>query len=165
MTSLVNNAGIGYVTPFDELTEADYRKFIDVNQVGVFLGMQAVLPSMRRAGGGSIINISSTAGLRGRDNIFAYVATKFAVTGMTKAAALDLAPEGIRVNSVHPGVIGDTGMTQASADYIMPKLDRIPLHRVGDPKEVSNLVLYLVSDDSGFCTGAEFVIDGGQTAR
>jgi len=163
VTALVNNAGIGYPVPIDELTEEEYRKFIDINQVGVFLGMKTVLPSMRRrkTGGASIINISSTAGLRAAPCAIAYVASKFAVTGMTKSAAMDLGPEGIRVNSVHPGTIGGTGMMMANLEYIKPILARTPLRRVADLKEVSSLIEFLVSDDSGYCTGSEFVVDGG----
>ncbi|MET0546540.1 MAG: SDR family NAD(P)-dependent oxidoreductase, partial [Caulobacterales bacterium] len=107
VTGLVNNAGIGYPKPLDGHSEEEFRKFVDINQVGVFLGMKSVLPSMRKrkSGGASIVNISSTAGLRAISNAIAYIATKFAVTGMSKSAALDLGPEGIRVNSVHPGTI------------------------------------------------------------
>jgi 3alpha(or 20beta)-hydroxysteroid dehydrogenase len=161
ISALVNNAALAYAVPFDELTEAEYRKFIDVNQIGVFLGMKAVAPSMRTAGGGSIINISSTAGLRGANQIFAYVGTKFAVTGMTKAAAVDLGADNIRVNSVHPGLID----TKDMHTYRTPILERTPLQRVADVREVSNLIAFLVSDESSFCTGAEFVIDGGLICR
>jgi 3alpha(or 20beta)-hydroxysteroid dehydrogenase len=163
VTALVNNAGIGYPVPFDELTEQEFRKFVDINQIGVFLGMQAAVPSMRRrtAGGAAIINISSSAGLRAAPNALAYVASKFAVTGMTKAAALDLGPEGIRVNSIHPGVIGGTGMAAANEEYLKTFLPKIPLRQLGQLRHVSGLVEYLVSDDSGYCTGGEFVVDGG----
>jgi 3alpha(or 20beta)-hydroxysteroid dehydrogenase len=163
VTALVNNAGIGYPVPLDDLTEQEYGKFFSVNQLGVFLGIKAVLPSMRRRsnGGASIVNISSTAGLRAVANAFAYVATKFAVTGMTKAAALDLGPEGIRVNSVHPGTIGGTGMVAANSEYIKPIVAKTPLRRVAELYEVSSLIEFLVSDDSGYCTGSEFVVDGG----
>jgi len=165
VAALINNAGIGYVVSFDDLTEAEYRKFIDINQVGVFLGMKAVVPSMRRRGGGSIINISSASGLRGGENILAYVGTKFAVTGMSKSAAIDLGPDGIRVNSVHPGLIGGTGLLEQAGDYIKPILQRTPLRRFADVKEVSALILFLVSDGSGFVNGAEIAIDGGLIAR
>jgi len=163
VTGLVNNAGIGYPVALDDLTEQEYRRFIDVNQVSIFLGIKAVVPSMRRrsGGGASIVNISSTAGLRAIANAFAYVATKFAVTGMSKAAALDLGPEGIRVNSVHPGTIGGTGMVAANAEYIKPVIAKTPLRRVAELGEVSSLIEYLISDDSGYCTGSEFVVDGG----
>jgi 3alpha(or 20beta)-hydroxysteroid dehydrogenase len=162
-TGLVNNAGIGHVIAFDDVTEAEYRRYIEINQMGVFLGMKAVLPSMRRRTGGdaSIVNISSAAGLVAGHDVFPYVATKFAVTGMTKAAATDLGPLGIRVNSVHPGVIGGTGMTKGAEDYSKPVVERTPLRRLGKVHDVSSLVLYLISDESGFCTGSSFVIDGG----
>lgn len=158
--ALINNAGIGYAIPFDDITEEKLREFIDINQVGVFLGMQAVVPSMRRAGGGSIVNISSAMGIRGGPDTLPYCGSKFAVTGMTKAAAIDLGRDGIRVNSVHPGVIGATGLTDAASDYVRPIVDRTPLGRVGTAEEVAQLILFLVRDGS-FCTGTEFVIDGG----
>lgn len=161
ITSLVNNAGLGYLVPFDSLSESDFRKFIEVNQIGVFLGMKAVVPSMRRIGGGSITNISSAYGLRAGASALAYVATKFAVTGMTKAAAMDLGGDNIRVNSVHPGVIGATSMTKDIDEHLGALLTKTPLGRIGKLSEVSELIRFLVSDDGGYCTGAEFVIDGG----
>jgi len=163
VTGLVNNAGIGHVVSLDDLTEAEYRKYIDVNQISVFLGIKAVLPSMRRrkSGGASIVNISSTAGLIGGNDLFPYIATKHAVTGMSKAAATDLGPEGIRVNSVHPGVIGNTGLTKDAGEYAKPIIGRTPLRRMGNVREVSSLIQYLISDESGFCTGSAIVIDGG----
>lgn len=160
---LVNNAGIGYAVPLDELTESEYRRFIDINQVGVFLGIKVVLPSMRRAGGGSIVNISSTAGIRGTFTAMAYIASKFAVTGMTKSAAIDLGREGIRVNSVHPGLTRTPML--ATQKYEAAMKDTVPLGRVAEPREVSNLVLFLASDESSYCTGAEFVVDGGLTCK
>lgn len=159
---LVNNAGIGYGVPLDDLTEAEYRKFIDINQVGVFLGIKTVLPSMRRAGGGSIVNISSSAGIRGTFSAMAYIASKFAVTGMTKSAAIDLGREGIRVNSVHPGL---TRTPMLASEYEAALKDTLPLGRAAEPREVSNLVLYLASDESSYSTGGEFVVDGGLTCK
>lgn len=161
ITSLVNNAGLGKLIPFDDLTEADVRKFFEVNQLSVFLGMKAVVPSMRQAGGGSITNISSAYGLRAGRAALAYISTKFAVTGMTKAAAMDLGSDNIRVNSVHPGVIGGTGMTKDIDQHLSILLAKTPLGRIGKQSEVAELVRFLVSDDSSYCTGAEFVIDGG----
>lgn len=165
VTSLVNNAGLGYLIPLDDLTEAEVRKFFEVNQLSVFLGIKAVVPSMRNAGGGSIINMSSAYGLRAGPSAMAYVSTKFAVTGMTKAAAMDLGTDNIRINSVHPGVIGGTGMTKDVDQHLSILLSKTPLGRIGKTGEVAELVRFLVSDDSSYCTGAEFVVDGGLTCH
>mgnify|MGYP001127256317 FL=1 len=159
---LVNNAGIVISKPLEELSEAEYRKVIDINQVGVFLGMKAVVPSMKKAGGGSIINISSINGLRGSRGTLAYDASKFAVRGMTKTAALELAEFGIRVNSIHPGVIQTPMIAQDDVTDTVDLLSqKIPLKRVGQPIDISKLVLFLASDDSSYSTGSEFVADGG----
>lgn len=162
---LVNNAGIVLNKKLEDLTEEEYRRVIDVNQVGVFLGMKAVIPSMKKAKNGSIINISSIDGLRGVPGNFAYDASKFAVTGMTKTAALELAEFGIRVNSVHPGPI-ETPMTQQpDVQHLVEALvQKIPLKRMGQPEDITNLVVFLASEESSFCTGAEFVADGGLIA-
>jgi 3alpha(or 20beta)-hydroxysteroid dehydrogenase len=160
---LVNNAGISVNRPLLEMTEAEYRRIIDINQVSVFLGMKTVVPSMQKAGGGSIINISSINGLVG--GAIGYTDSKFAVRGMTKAAALQLAHMGIRVNSVHPGVIETPMVTEGDAvDVIREFAKQIPLRRMAQPEEVTTLVLYLASDESSYTTGAEFVVDGGLTA-
>lgn len=163
VSGLVNNAGIVHVDPIERLAEADYRKVIDVNQVGVFLGMKAVVPSMRRAGGGSIVNISSIGGIIAFSNILGYVASKWAVRGMTKAAAQEFGADGIRVNSVHPGVVA-TEMT-ADSDRSHSMVHDQPLPRAAAPGELANLVLFLISDEAGFCTGSEFVADGGYTTK
>ncbi|MCW4355705.1 glucose 1-dehydrogenase [Hoyosella sp. YIM 151337] len=160
---LVNNAGMVQRARIEELSEADYRQVIDVNQVGVFLGMRAALPSMRRAKGGSIINISSIEGIVAAPEIIAYVASKWAVRGMTKAAAHELGADGIRVNSVHPGVI-ETPMT-IGKEGIEMMVQGLPVPRMGRPEEIAGLVTYLASDESTYCTGSEFVADGGYTAR
>ncbi|MFD5228766.1 glucose 1-dehydrogenase [Streptomyces qaidamensis] len=160
---LVNNAGILVTHRLETATEADFRRTLEVNQLGVFLGMQAVVPAMRRAGRGSIVNIGSTAGMVGFPDCFAYVATKWAIRGMTKAAAAELAPYGIRVNAVHPGDV-ETPMTadiRASGELTT---DGIPLGRFGVPREVSMAVLHLASDDSSYTTGADVVVDGAYTA-
>lgn len=129
---------------------------IAVNQTEVFYGIRAVAVPMREAGRGSIVNIASSAGLTGCPNLVAYVSSKFAVNGMTKTAALELGPNGIRVNSVHPGAV-DTGMpTQLGP--------RLPINRFGLPEEIAEVVLFLLSDRSSYCTGAEFVADGGLLA-
>ncbi|HKR45825.1 MAG TPA: glucose 1-dehydrogenase [Paraburkholderia sp.] len=162
---LVNNAGVlGVVAPIEQLSEEDVRNVISVNQIGTFLGMQAVLPSMRRAGGGSIINVSSTSGLRGVPCTLAYTASKFAVRGMTKVAALELAQYGIRVNSLHPGPFR-THMTAGDSDSLQQILSVVPAGRVGEPDELSHMMLLLASDDMRFATGAEYVVDGGLTCR
>lgn len=156
---LVNNAGIDH--PEESLAEADvklYQKVIDVNQLSVFLGMKSVVNSMREAGGGSIVNISSLAGIVGAPQKIAYTASKFAVRGMTKAAALELGQYGIRVNSVHPGFI-ETPMTEGLINDQLVSI--FPLKKAGQPEEVTNLVLYLASDESSYSTGSEFIIDGG----
>ena len=162
---LVNNAGIAKYSPLEQLEESDYRRIVDVNQTSVYLGMKAVVPSMRAAGGGSIINISSAMGLVGTANALAYVATKFAVTGMTKAAAADLGPLNIRVNSVHPGVVRTPMFAGLGyrTEVVENMLSRLPIPRLGLPEEVSSLVVHLASDESGFSTGAAFAVDGGWT--
>ncbi|TJY43902.1 glucose 1-dehydrogenase [Cohnella pontilimi] len=163
---LVNNAGIAPSKPFEETTEEEYRKVIDVNQVSVFLGMKAVLPSMRKTKNGSIVNISSLAGLIAGRNQVAYVASKFAVRGMTKAAALEFGEYGIRVNSVHPGIIATPMTMNDETRAMLSEISKtIPLGRVAAPEEVTNLVLYLASDESSYSTGSEFVIDGGLFAQ
>ena len=166
VTVLINNAGILRVVPLEYLTVDEFRELIDVNQIGTFLGMRSVIPAMRAAGGGSIVNTSSVAGLRGEAYFGAYGATKWAIRGMTKTAALELGRAGIRVNSVHPGGIDtpmiqrdDIDQSQAQAIYAP-----LPVPRAGTPEEVADLMVFLASDESSYCTGAEFVIDGGMTA-
>lgn len=159
---LVNNAGLGGRAHIDDLDEAEYLRIIAVNQHGVFLGMKAVAGSMRRAGGGSIINISSTCGFAALPGSLAYSATKFAIRGMTKAAAIDLGPDRIRVNSVHPGLTR-TDMLDEGIETAFR--DKTALRRVADADEVSSLVVYLASDDASYSTGAEFLVDGGLLAQ
>ncbi|MER2107483.1 MAG: glucose 1-dehydrogenase [Solibacillus sp.] len=161
---LVNNAGISVNKFMLDLSLDEYMKIVNINQVSVFLGMKAVAGSMAKAGGGSIVNISSINGLVG--GAVGYTDTKFAVRGMTKAAALNLAPMGIRVNSVHPGVIATPMIMQEDAKEAIEEFAKfIPLKRVSQPEEVSQLVLFLASDESSYSTGAEFVVDGGITAQ
>lgn len=160
---LINNAGISMSIPLLDMSEEQYRKIVDINQVSVFLGMKAVVPSMQKAGSGSIINISSINGIVG--GAIGYTDTKFAVRGITKAAALQLAGLGIRVNSVHPGVIETPMVTQGDAfELIKEFAKQIPVQRMAQPEEVSNLVLFLASDESSYSTGSEFIMDGGLTA-
>jgi NAD(P)-dependent dehydrogenase (short-subunit alcohol dehydrogenase family) len=165
---LVNNAGIGRSGRVEATTVAQWDRTMDVNAKGVFLGTRAVIPALRRAGGGSIINISSQLGLVGTDiSSPDYQASKGAVRLLTKATAIQYAKEGIRVNSVHPGPIV-TPMTEgrrADPEQYRLMLSRIPLGRFGRPEEVAWGVLYLASDEASFVTGSELVIDGGWTAQ
>lgn len=161
---LVNNAGISVNKGLQNMTLEEYRRIVDINQVSVFLGMKAVLPSMQKAEKGSIVNISSMNGLVA--GAIGYTDTKFAVRGMTKTAAIELAGYNIRVNSVHPGVISTPMIQQGDAKAAIEEFAKhIPLKRVAQAEEVSNLVLYLASDESSYSTGSEFVIDGGLTAQ
>ena len=161
---LVNNAGITMAKSMFDMTVEEYRRIVDINQVSVFLGMKTVAPSIEKAGGGSIVNISSLNGLVA--GAIGYTDTKFAVRGMTKAAAISLAPMGIRVNSVHPGVIATPMTVQEDTKAAVEAFAKfIPLKRVAQPEEVSNMVLFLASDDSSYSTGSEFVIDGGISAQ
>ena len=161
---LVNNAGIFHLARLLETTTEDYDRVIAINQKGVFLGMQTVAPHMCEAGRGSIVNISSLAGMEGTTGAFAYATSKWAVRGMTKAAAQELGRFGVRVNSVHPGFI-DTVMMHETPAVVAGKLDRvtraIPLGRTATVTEVANLVLFLASDESSYCTNGEFAVDGG----
>ena len=165
---LVNNAGIVAYASIETMEEVDFRHVLDVNLVSTFLGMKAVLPSMRRAKRGAIINISSAAGLIGNKDIGAYTASKFGVRGLTKVAALEFSQDNITVNSIHPGLIL-TPMTEqglaGDSEIVRLIKSASPAGRVGLPEEVANIVLLLASDESRFCTGSEFVIDGGVTCR
>lgn len=165
---LVNNAGIG-IPPHRTATApaAGHQRTIDVNFTGVWNGMRAAYPLMRASGGGSIVNISSIDGLVGVAYMASYTASKFAVTGLTKSLALEWGADNIRVNSVHPGVIDSPMVENAPAD-VRQRIDHLmqlqPIKRMGRPEEVAYLVLFLASDESSYCTGAEFVIDGGHLA-
>jgi 3alpha(or 20beta)-hydroxysteroid dehydrogenase len=164
---LVNNAGIFKRGSLRTTTLADYRRVIDINQVGVFLGMQAVAPTMIEQKSGSIVNISSIAGFLGAGGAIAYGASKWAVRGMTKAAAVELARHGVRVNSIHPGMIDTDMMTEVTGGDAerFERLERtVPMGRVAAPEEVAKLALFLASDDSAYCTASEFIVDGGVTA-
>jgi 3alpha(or 20beta)-hydroxysteroid dehydrogenase len=168
---LVNNAGIAEIAPLAEMTLESYRRVTEVNQTGVFLGMKAVIEPMTAAGGGSIVNISSIDGLVGMNDIISYIASKWAVRGMTKAAAMELAPRGIRVNSIHPGFIHThMGAREGVApSEVHARLDQYtaklaPLGRAGQPEDIAKLALFVASDDSAYSTGSEFVADGGLIA-
>jgi 3alpha(or 20beta)-hydroxysteroid dehydrogenase len=157
---LVNNAGIAGYAPFEEHSIETWNRVIAVNLTGVFYGIKTAIEPLKRSGRGSIVNISSVAGLRGYPDRASYIASKFGVRGLTKSAALDLGRYGIRVNSVHPGWIESA----LSANRTEKWLDTLALGRTGQPSEATALVLYLASDESSYSTGAEFVVDGGQTA-
>lgn len=156
---LVNNAGILNIGTIEDYDLAEWQRILDINLTGVFLGIRAVAPTMKAAGRGSIINISSIEGMAGTVACHGYTATKFAVRGLTKSAALELGPFGIRVNSVHPGLV-KTPM----ADWVPEDIFQSALGRIAQPHEVSNLVVYLAGDESSYSTGAEFVVDGGTLA-
>ena len=164
---LVNNAGIFERGTVLDTSLAAYRRTIDINQVGVFLGMAAVAPHMTGRKTGSIINISSVAGLDGTPGFLAYGASKWAVRGMTRGVAKELAPFGVRVNSIHPGII-DTPMLQTfdeAGEGVREMVrTRIPLGYEAEPVHVARLALYLASDDSAYSTGSEFKVDGGWSA-
>jgi cyclopentanol dehydrogenase len=165
---LVNNAGVSGHGKVEDTPVEEWDRVMDINAKGVFLGSKTAIPAMRRAGGGSIINISSQLGLVGVDNSSPqYQASKGAVRLLTKATAIQYAAEGIRANSVHPGPIV-TPMTEGRrGDPEVYKLtvSRIPLGRYGQPEDVAYGVLYLASDESSYVTGSELVIDGGWTAQ
>jgi 3alpha(or 20beta)-hydroxysteroid dehydrogenase len=156
LTVLVNNAGIANGSRLQSFDLGQWQRIIDVNLTGTFLGMRAAADPMIAAGGGSIINVSSIEGLRGTPWAHGYVASKWAVRGLTKSVALELAPHGVRVNSIHPGLIR-TPLTEGMPDDMIT----IPLGRAGDPVDVAAFVLFLAGDESSYATGAEFVMDGG----
>ncbi|MFG2644236.1 glucose 1-dehydrogenase [Streptomyces sp. NPDC048370] len=157
--ALVNNAALWRTAPVESETYENFELLLRVNLLGPFLGIQAVVPALREAGGGSIVNVSSTAGLVGIPGHAAYGSSKFGLRGLTRSSALDLAGHGIRVNSVHPGAV-DTPMTAAVADR---DWSHVPLGRMGRAEEVGGLIAFLVSDASSYVTGAEFTVDGGLT--
>jgi len=164
---LLNNAGVFLAAPLADTSLEDFRRVIDVNVVGVFLGMRAVAPAMTEQRAGSIINMSSVAGLTGSPYLLAYAASKWAVRGMTKVVARELASAGVRVNSLHPGQI-DTDMNTRQREKTPELIDKlirgIPLRRIGTPQEIAHAVVYLACDESVYVTGSELVVDGGTTA-
>ncbi len=166
LSVLINNAAIIFQKTIMDTTEDDFMNIVRINQLGVFLGMQAVFPTIRDNGGGSIVNVSSIDGLQSKNSLAAYSSTKWAVRGMTKAAAIEMGKHNIRVNSVHPGGIytamhGSDFMSQEDADQFYQH-HAIP--RVGLPREVAALTAFLASDEATYSTGAEFVADGGWNA-
>lgn len=163
---LVNNAGIMTAKPILEMDVADYRRVIEVNLVGCFLGIQAAGRAMRDGDGGSIVNVSSTAGFKAVPTAAGYVSSKFGIRGLTRTAAVELGRHGIRVNSLHPGGV-DTEMARGFSKRKPGEKgphDRLPLGRIGEPVEMARLALFLVSDESSYSTGSEFVADGGLLA-
>lgn len=164
LTVLVNNAAILRFNAIEDTTLDEYLQVIMINQVGTFLGIRSAIDPMRRAGGGSIVNISSIDGIGSKNALIAYSSSKGAVRAMTKTAALELGQYGIRVNSVHPGgvwtpMIGDVPAAQFDAGH-----RHLPLARAARPEEIAAMVLFLASDEASYCTGGEFVVDGGWLA-
>ncbi|WBB69048.1 SDR family oxidoreductase [Micromonospora sp. WMMD812] len=156
---LVNNAGIADPAPLEEWDVARLQRTLDINLIGVFNGIQAVVPAMKRAGGGSIVNIGSVGALQGVPRMSGYVVSKWGVRGLTKTAALELGAHGIRVNAVHPGQI-NTPMTSG----VTFDTSNVALGRVGEPDDIAKIVLFFASDDAQFVTGSEVAGDGGQIA-
>ncbi len=163
LDGLVNNAAIWWTRPLVEEDADALRRMLEVNVVGTFFGMQKVVPAMREAGGGSIVNLSSIAGTRGIPEHGSYGASKWAVRGLSKVAAAELGQWNIRVNTVHPGAIGGTGMFLVPESEHETLFATQPLQRPGERSEVSGLVIFLLSDQSSYITGHEHVIDGGRT--
>ena len=163
---LVNNAGVLHIASISDTSLEAYQRVISVNQTGTFLGIRAIIEPMKSAGGGSIVNTSSLDGLQAKNGIIAYIASKWAIRGMTKAAALELGRHNIRVNSIHPGGIHTvmTNQTDMEISDINAAFRHIPIPRIGQPAEVARMALFLASDDSSYSTGSEFVIDGGWSA-
>lgn len=162
VTVLVNNAGIHRAAPIDRHDPEDLRRMFEVNVLGPFLGIQAVVPAMRAAGGGSIVNIASGAGAAGAYLQSGYSATKWAVRGITKTAAMELGPDNIRVNAILPGPI-ETPLTDDQDLEVLTR-SRLPLRRPGQPREVADAVVFLASDEASYVTGADLHVDGGNAA-
>lgn len=160
VSTLINNAGIERHGSIADGDPAVWRAVIDINLTGTYLGMRAVVPSMRRRGGGAIVNISSAAGMSAIAGFSAYVSSKWALRGLTRSAARELATDNIRVNSVHPGLIR-TPMADALGDAQQVQTQLYAIPRPGEPEEVTSLVLFIASEDASFSTGSEFTADGG----
>jgi len=161
LCGLVNNAGVYTPMSMLDTDTALFERHTRVNQLGTFLGMRAAVPAFERAGGGAIVNMSSTVALRSAPNSIAYTASKWAVRGMTKAAALELADRHIRVNSVHPGVIDTDMISIRSHEDNLRRVQQVPMKRLGTKDEIAKLVLFLLSEDSLYMTGSEVAMDGG----
>ncbi len=164
---LINNAGVGEIGLIETLDLETHKRIVDTNLHGVYFGMRAAAGAMKKGGGGAIINISSIDGLVGVLGMTSYSASKFAVTGMTRSAAIELGPYNIRVNSIHPGVIASHMVAEAPAE-VRARIDRLmqkqPIKRMGECHEVASLAVFLASDEAGYITGAQMVIDGGHLA-
>lgn len=160
----VNNAGIVVHGSLADTTLEQYERVVRVNQVGTFLGLRAMAEPMKSGGGGSLVNISSIRGLQGASGLMAYTATKFAVRGMTKVAALELGEFGIRVNSIHPGAVATRLIGDAAPEDVDAHFAHQPIGRIARPAEIAALALFLASDESSYSTGAEFIADGGVSA-
>lgn len=158
---LVNNAGVYKPVALVDTDAAEFERHTRINQLGTFLGMRAVVPALQRTGTGAIVNMSSTVALRSAPNSIAYTASKWAVRGMTKAAALELAPSNIRVNSVHPGPIDTNMLDVRSREENLRRVQQLPMKRLGTKEEIAGLVLFLLSDASLYMTGSEVAMDGG----
>ncbi|GLZ84562.1 3-alpha-hydroxysteroid dehydrogenase [Metapseudomonas resinovorans] len=163
---LVNNAAVLVFGAIEELTQTQFERALSINLTGTFLGIRSVAPIMREQRAGSIVNISSVDGLRGVNALAAYVSSKWGVRGLTKVAALELGPHGVRVNSVHPGGV-DTVMsnpTGASREDLAPQYRTVPQQRIGAPEEIARATLFLASDEASYCNGSELSVDGGVAA-
>jgi 3alpha(or 20beta)-hydroxysteroid dehydrogenase len=158
---LVNNAGVYAPIPMVDTSAAEFERHTRINQLGTFLGMRSVIPAFERTGSGAIVNMSSTVALRSAPNAIAYTASKWAVRGMTKAAALELAPKNIRVNSVHPGPIDTDMLNVRSREENLRRVQQVPMKRLGTKEEIAALVLFLLSEESRYMTGSEVAMDGG----
>jgi 3alpha(or 20beta)-hydroxysteroid dehydrogenase len=159
---LLNNAGVRAVAPVHEMPLADFQRVLDINLIGPLLGIQAVVPHMPR--GSSIINVSSLNGLAANANTSAYTTSKFALRGLTKSAALDLGPLGIRVNAILPGVIRTPMVSYIVDEYEERLASGLPLGRIGEPMDIASAALFLASDDSAWVSGLDLTVDGGQMA-
>lgn len=165
LTTLINNAGVYWPQGVEAETVENWQKMIGINQSGVWFGMKAVIPELRKAGGGSIVNISSLYGILGSPGSIAYHATKGAVRTMSKAAALEYVKQGIRVNSIHPGMINTPILGNLTQEGDAAIRAAIPMGRMGKPEDIAYGSLYLCSDEAAYVTGIELVIDGGWLAQ
>lgn len=159
---LVNNAGVASLGGIEQTGPETWRWVLDVNVTGAFLGIRAVAPSLRKAGGGSIVNISSVAGMMGVAGLGGYTTSKWALRGLTKVAALELARDGVRVNSVHPGAVNTSMTVSPDGEVLFTDLAQLPVDRLAEPSEITSLVLFIASEEAAFSTGSEFVADGGR---